>query len=42
MKYIAYYRVSTQHQGKSGLGLESQKAIVEHYSKGAELVDLSQ
>lgn len=31
MKYIVYYRVSTKKQGKSGLGLESQKAIVEHY-----------
>ena len=27
-KYIAYYRVSTQKQGKSGLGLEAQKSAV--------------
>lgn len=27
-KTIAYYRVSTKHQGRSGLGLEAQKAAV--------------
>ncbi len=31
MKYIAYYRVSTQKQGRSGLGLEAQQASVEAY-----------
>ena len=37
MGYIAYYRVSTSGQGKSGLGLDSQKAIVEHFA-GDDLV----
>ena len=30
-KFVAYYRVSTQQQGKSGLGLESQRSIVANY-----------
>lgn len=33
-KIIAYYRVSTKKQGKSGLGLEGQQAAVESYCKG--------
>ena len=30
-KFIAYYRVSTQSQGKSGLGLQAQKNAVANY-----------
>jgi DNA invertase Pin-like site-specific DNA recombinase len=33
-KFIAYYRVSTQKQGQSGLGLEAQKASVASYLNG--------
>lgn len=32
-KFIAYYRVSTDRQGKSGLGLESQRETVAAYIK---------
>jgi DNA invertase Pin-like site-specific DNA recombinase len=38
---IAYYRVSTHRQGKSGLGLEAQQAAVTNYCNvnGYELTD---
>lgn len=31
-KYVCYYRVSTKGQEKSGLGLQAQKGIIEHYA----------
>jgi DNA invertase Pin-like site-specific DNA recombinase len=31
MQYIAYYRVSTDKQGASGLGLEAQQEAVRHF-----------
>jgi DNA invertase Pin-like site-specific DNA recombinase len=32
-KLIAYYRVSTEKQGQSGLGLESQRATVQDFAR---------
>ena len=40
-KYVGYYRVSTSEQGKSGLGLESQKTMVNNFinSNNGELIN---
>lgn len=42
--FIAYYRVSTQKQGTSGLGLEAPQAVVSSYlARGAgRLIDVFQ
>jgi DNA invertase Pin-like site-specific DNA recombinase len=39
-KLIAYYRVSTEKQGKSGLGLEAQRTAVQDYATrtGSQIV----
>jgi DNA invertase Pin-like site-specific DNA recombinase len=40
-RYVAYYRVSTAKQGRSGLGLEAQQEAVKQYlaGNGGQLVD---
>ena len=37
-RYIAYYRVSTARQGRSGLGIEAQKQAVQTHLKGEKAI----
>ena len=37
-RFVAYYRVSTDKQNRSGLGLEAQRAAVEAHVAGARSV----
>ena len=38
MKYIAYIRVSSEKQGRSGLGLEAQKEIIKHNVRSSDIL----
>lgn len=37
-RFVAYYRVSTARQGRSGLGIEAQKRAVQTHLNGAKLI----
>ena len=40
-KFVSWRRVSTKEQGRSGLGLEAQKDIIEYFvkSEGGKLIN---
>ena len=40
--FVAYYRVSTQRQGRSGLGIEAQKAAVARFAETENLTEISE
>jgi DNA invertase Pin-like site-specific DNA recombinase len=42
VRYVAYYRVSTQRQGQSGLGLDAQRETVGQFAAGRGAVAIAE